>query len=304
LKPGAVSEIVATQGLRGEEHPVRLSGRTATAFAFACLLAGSALSQGSPDQNPSPHAVTTQTDPGDDAVTVSNWNLDDVGLDDTFDTVGEEDWRPATDLDALDKAHEAYLKNTDLQLERPEWEAEALPPPPPPPPWLKWLADLLSALAPIFVYLFYAIVIAVIGGILYFIFGEALRVRFGKSGAGKVDAEDDDLIDVRPDAAMARSLLEEADALARAGKFAEAVHLLLFRSIEDIQTRLEGGVPKSLTAREIGGLQDLPERAKRGLGPIIRIVERSFFGGREVDADGWQEARASYQDFAFGEAWA
>jgi len=283
---------------------VRLRGRTATAFALACLLAASALAQGSPGQNPSPHAVPAQVEPREDTVTVSNWNLDDVGIDDTFDAEGEEDWRPATDLDALDKAHEAYLKNTDLQLERPEWEEAALPPPPPPPPWLKWLADLLSALSPLFGYLFIAIIIAVIGGVLYFIFGEALRVRFGKSGAGKVDEADDELIDVRPDAAMARGLLEEADALARAGKFAEAVHLLLFRSIEDIQTRLEGGVPKSLTAREIGDLQHLPERAKHGLGPIIVIVERSFFGGREVDADGWQEARASYQDFAFGEAWA
>jgi hypothetical protein len=283
---------------------VRLRGRTATAFALACLLAASALAQGSPGQNPPPHAAPVQVEPSEDTVTVSNWNLDDVGKDDTFDAEGEEDWRPATDLDALDKAHEAYLKNTDLQLERPEWEEAALPPPPPPPPWLKWLADLLSALSPLFGYLFIAIIIAVIGGVLYFIFGEALRVRFGKSGAGKVDKEGDDLIDVRPDAAMARSLLEEADALAKAGKFAEAVHLLLFRSIEDIQTRLEGGVPKSLTAREIGDLQHLPERAKHGLGPIIVIVERSFFGGREVDAEGWQEARASYQDFAFGEAWA
>lgn len=279
---------------------MRLRGRTATAFALACLLAASALAQGSPGQNPSPHAVPAQVEPP----TASDWNFDDAEMDDTYDSDSGEDWHPGTDLNALDKAHEAYLKNTDLQLERPEWEEAALPPPPPPPPWLKWLADLLSALSPLFGYLFIAIVVAVIGGVLYFIFGEALRVRFGKSGAGKVDAADDELIDVRPDAAMARGLLEEADALARAGKFAEAVHLLLFRSIEDIQTRLEGGVPKSLTAREIGDLQHLPERAKHGLGPIIVIVERSFFGGREVDADGWQEARASYQDFAFGEAWA
>ena len=54
----------------------------------------------------------------------------------------------------------------------------------------------------------------------------------------------------------------------------------------------------------LSGLQNLPERAKRGLGPIIRIVERSFFGGRPVDSDGWLEARASYEDFAFGEGWA
>ena len=81
------------------------------------------------------------------------------------------------------------------------------------------------------------------------------------------------------------------------------MHLLLFRSIEDIQTRIEIGVPRSLTAREIGKLGFLPDRARTALSPIIAIVERSFFGGRDVDESGWHTARASYEDFAFGEQW-
>ncbi|MBB41430.1 MAG: hypothetical protein CMF01_15225 [Hyphomonas sp.] len=268
--------------------------RTGTALALACLLAGTvpagaAYAQETPDRN-TPHTGSVADSSND--VFDDGYEYDD------------EDWRPQTDLDALDRAHADYLKRRDMQLERPEWEAEPLTPPDPPPRWLQWLGDLLSNMSPLFQFLFYAMIAAVVAGFLYFVFGEALRVRFGRSGKGKVDIADDVLIDVRPDAGMARGLLEEADALAKAGKFAEAVHLLLFRSIEDIQTRLEGGVPKSLTAREIGGLQHLPARAKRGLGPIIVIVERSFFGGRPVDSEGWQEARASYEDFAFGEGWA
>ena len=282
---------------------MRLRLRTGTALTLACLFAASALAQAPDGGNNASHRLPSQ----------DGWSDDDT-YDDTYydsadaDTAGWEDddgiWRPHTDLAALDKAHAAYLKRSDLQLERPEWEAPPLPPPKPLPPWLSWLGNLLNGMAPLFQLLFYAIVVLVIGGFLYFVFGEALLIRFGKSGAGKVTDGDDVLVDVRPDAAMARSLLEEADALARSGKFAEAVHLLLFRSIEDIQSRLDGGVPKSLTAREIGGLRHLPERARRGLGPIIAIVERSFFGGRDVDAEGWQEARASYEDFAFGEGWA
>ena len=280
---------------------MRLRLRTGTALALVCLLAGipaagSATAQGAGDRN-TPHTAPVETHPS--SATDDIW---DAAADD--DAYEDEDWRPQTDLDALDRAHADYLKRRDMQLERPEWEAEPLAPPNPPPRWLKWLGDLLGNLSPLFQFLFYAVIAAVIFGFLYFVFGEAIRVRFGRRGEGKIDEGDDILIDVRPDAGMARGLLEEADALARAGKFAEAVHLLLFRSIEDIQTRLEGGVPKSLTAREIGGLQHLPERAKRGLGPIIRIVERSFFGGRPVDSEGWQEARASYEDFAFGEGWA
>ena len=41
----------------------------------------------------------------------------------------------------------------------------------------------------------------------------------------------------RPEAAPVRSWLEEADALAAKGRFAEAIHHLLLRSVEDIARR-------------------------------------------------------------------
>ncbi len=208
---------------------------------------------------------------------------------------------------ALAEAHAAYLRNGQLQLERPENIPE---PPPPPPSTPDWLTAIGNFLAPIFNFigailplLFWGAVGLAVLGILYFLFAEALNARFGKDGKGKLDEGDDVLVDIRPDEASARSLLERADALAREGKFAEAVHLLLFHSIQDIQSRLENGVPNSLTAREIGGLDKLPEVARQALQPIIFIVEKSFFGGRAVNEDGWQEARTSYENFAFGEGW-
>jgi hypothetical protein len=222
-----------------------------------------------------------------------------------IDAVDAEDFEDAleTDLDAVNRAHTAYLADSALQLERPEQDFEP-PPPRPTPPWLRAIADFLRALGPVFQAIFWAAVALVVAGILYFLFGEAIRLRFGGRAKQNDKPQDDILQDLRPDAAAAHSLLDEADALARQGRFAEAVHLLLFRSIEDIQQRLEGGVPVSLTAREISGLGRLPDRAKRALGPIIQVVERSHFGGRAVDAEGWHEARRSYQAFAFGEGWA
>ncbi|MBK8199451.1 MAG: DUF4129 domain-containing protein [Acidobacteria bacterium] len=235
-------------------------------------------------------------------IDVPEWpGPDDADIDST--TAENTDDALVTDLALVDRAHAAYLKDSELQLVRPEQDID-IPPPKPPPSWLKAIADFLQALGPVFQFVFWAAVVLIVAGLLYFIFGEAIRLRFGGRQKNKVKAEDDVLQDLRPDAAAARSLLDEADALARQGRFAEAVHLLLFRSIEDIQDRVEGGVPTSLTAREIAGLGKLPERAKRGLRPIIQVVERSFFGGRPVDAAGWQEARQSYEDFAFGEGWA
>ena len=208
-----------------------------------------------------------------------------------------------TDLDRLRQAHAAYLKDGALQLTRPEQEDIPFEPREPP-GWLKAIGDFLDSLGPVFRVIFYIAIAAIVAGLLYFLFGEAVRMRLGFKPKVKDKTEDDILPDIRPDADRARSLLEEADALAREGRFAEAVHLLLFRSIEDIQERLEGGVPTSLTAREIAGLGSLPDRAKRALRPIIQIVESSFFGGRNVDAGGWQNARRSYEEFAFGEGWA
>ncbi len=207
-----------------------------------------------------------------------------------------------TDLAAVDAAHADYLRRTDLQLTRPESDVD-LTPPAPPPFWLQAVARFLESLGPVFQWIFYAAVAAVAFGVLYFLFGEALRMRLGLRKDRIAKGREDDLIDFRPDAARARSLLEEADALARAGRFAEAVHLLLFRSIEDIQEKLDGGVPTSLTAREIARFDRLPVHARSTLEPVIRIVEHSFFGGRPVDQNGWTTARASYEDFAFGGAW-
>lgn len=208
-----------------------------------------------------------------------------------------------TDTEALQRAHAAYLRDGALQLTRPERQDTPVEPPAPP-GWLQAIGRFLESLGPVFAALFWIAVAAIVAGLLYFLFGEAIRMRLGFGKKPRERAEDDILTDIRPDAERARSLLEEADALARQGRFAEAVHLLLFRSIEDIQERLDGGVPTSLTSREIAGLSRLPDRARRALRPIIQIVENSFFGGRGVDAEGWRNARQSYEDFAFGEGWA
>lgn len=237
----------------------------------------------------------------DNPAALSSDSGDEVYLDDL--EPGESDTPTVTtDLDAVDRAHAAYLKDNELQLVRPEEDLQVQPPAEPP-GWLRAFGRFLEALGPVFEVIFWIAVGLVVAGLLYFLFGEAIRLRFGGRSKAKTKPQDDVLQDLRPDAAAARSLLDEADALAGQGRFAEAVHLLLFRSIEDIQARVEGGVPTSLTAREIAALGKLPERAKRGLKPIIHVVERSFFGGRAVDAEGWQEARRSYEEFAFGEGW-
>ncbi len=230
------------------------------------------------------------------------WPLDDAGVD------GRADVEPIGEA-RLDDLLATYAANEDLQTERPVTEPEPLPEhrPRSRSPFFAAIGDFFAGLfrfiGSIAGYLIAVVIAGVILYGLYLMYGEGLSLRRKQRQAE--DAPDvSEIPDYRPNAEAASALLGDADELAAQGRYAEAVHLLLFRSIDDIRKRRQGGVPKSLTAREIGGLAGLPGAVRSALSPIISIVERSFFGGHPVDAEGWAHARSSYEAFAFGEAWA
>lgn len=104
----------------------------------------------------------------------------------------------------------------------------------------------------------------------------------------------------RPDAAHALQLLEEADRLASEGRFDEATHLLLQRSVAQIAEARPDLVPPSVTARELAGLPALPDQARHAFATIAARVERSLFALRQLSAADWHEARAAYAQFALG----
>ena len=107
--------------------------------------------------------------------------------------------------------------------------------------------------------------------------------------------------DWSPDRAAAVALLEDADRLAGEGRYAEAVHLLLQRSVGHIaEARPDWLLPAS-TAREIAAFPMLPERARQAFGTIATRVERSLFALRELQREDWSVARAAYADFALAD---
>jgi hypothetical protein len=115
------------------------------------------------------------------------------------------------------------------------------------------------------------------------------------------DGEQDD--GWRPDMAGARNLLREADALAEAGKFDEAVHLLLERSLQDIAKKRPGTLKPAQTARAIARLEALPVPAQQALSTIVALVERSLWAAQPIGHSEWQQARTAYEQFAFGDHW-
>jgi hypothetical protein len=213
---------------------------------------------------------------------------------------------PAPSQEALRTAQDRLMADPSLQF-----SFDKAPPPPPDTHLPHWLEVVLRAIGQFIVWIgqglgwvFIAGLTAALLIVLAFIVREFIRARWPnllKKKPAKLKVARPDW---RPTEAVARALLDEADRLAAAGAYAEAARLLLHRSIEEIEGRRPRLVRPALTSREIGGLQDIPETARTTFAAIAAVVERSFFGGRDVDAAGFAECRRTYEAFAFPGAWA
>jgi hypothetical protein len=192
----------------------------------------------------------------------------------------------------LAEAHKALLKTPGVQFDFQGMQQ------PKPPDWLEPLMKFIQAIAPVLQVLFWGGLIVGVGLILLFLAREFVPETWFRGRKTVVPVSD-----WRPEPAKARALLEDADGLAAAGRFEEAIHLLLFRSIDDLVSRRPGAVRPAFTSRDIAGLEVLPGEARAAFARLAQAVERTFFGGRPADADAFGQARADYQAFAFAEGW-
>lgn len=196
---------------------------------------------------------------------------------------------------SLQDAHARVRADETLQF---AFEPERVPAPP---PWSDWLLRLIEALAPFLQYIFWGALALVIGAIALAVIREVVNRRSPRRIAAAAPAAP---VDLTPAPERALALLADADRLASEGRYAEAVHLLLLRSVADIEALRPTTVRPSMTSREIAGLPVLPAPARAAFTRVAEVVERSFFGGRPVDADGYGQCRSAYEAFAFPKAWA
>ena len=82
------------------------------------------------------------------------------------------------------------------------------------------------------------------------------------------------------------------------------MHLLLYRSVDDISDRRPGLVRPAMTSRELAGAHDLPTVARHAFSRIARAVEISLFGGRAIDEGAWKECRSAYAELTVPQNWA
>jgi len=193
------------------------------------------------------------------------------------------------------QVHTRLLAHTDLQFDFPRF---VRPEPP------EWLQAFLSALQPFLPVLKYAFWVAVTAGALLFVClaARALwrdgwpRERPDDNAAGAIP-------DWRPAPDSARLLLHDADAKAAEGHYGAAAHLLLLRSIQDIDAQRPALLKPALTSREIGALEQMPVAARTAFAFIACVVERALFAERAVGADEYIACRAQYARFAFSDTW-
>ena len=204
---------------------------------------------------------------------------------------------PFGDPANADAAHRALKGDASIQFDFPWFVPEQRQMP-------EWLRDVFRALGNFVewvgggwtVLMWIAIVLVVIA--LAFAIFPPLRAWLANRFAGRDEAGTTP--GWAPEASVARALLVEADALAAAGNFDEAVRLLLHRSVEDIERWRGDRLRPSWTSRDIAAIDALPDLARTVFGRIVADVERSLFAGHPLGQVDWERARSDYAGFALG----
>ncbi len=214
----------------------------------------------------------------------------------TSETIAVEDTQitmPSQAEADIESAFRTIKRNEVYQYEL----ADPIPKRPPSRFW-RWVGDLLESifkvLGPLLKIIFYLGIGGLVLGALYLIGRAIYETRFAKSDAE--EAEEPEIPLYQPAQAQARILLDEIDRLAEEGRYGEAVHTLLFRSIQDIDRNRPNVVRRSLTAREIGELTVLTREARTAFSTIAGVSELAHFGGEAVNKVGFEIARAAYAD--------
>jgi hypothetical protein len=202
---------------------------------------------------------------------------------------------PPPDPAAIDAAWKKVRADNSIQFDFPWRDVQ----PEPDSQWLEALARALDrffrAFGPFWEILFY-VTLALIALVLFVAFyppaRDAFLAFFRRRPAVEAPSE------WRPEPSAARALLKEAERLAAQGDYGEAVHLLLLRSIEDIERWRGAALAASLTSRDIAGVDALPDAARPVFARLVAMVERALFARHAVSADEWHDARDAYRSFA------
>ncbi len=87
----------------------------------------------------------------------------------------------------------------------------------------------------------------------------------------------------------------QADDLARAGRYAEAMHVLLLQSLREMRRQLKTTFSDSLTSREILRLVQLSDLGRNAFSKMIQGVEYTHFGNQDAGPADYETCCNYYQ---------
>jgi hypothetical protein len=206
----------------------------------------------------------------------------------------EPAWAQDTDAEGIRSETEKALEGGDIQRDAPLAERvrqhaddiakdpslQHEPPTPkaPPPPD----SDGSTIPPEIFLYLLIAVIAVALCIVAHHLYG---TYAFGRRVSKKVDQPLQVTTQpiIRPAGDTPLPNLDEIERLARAGAYAEAIHLMLLRALEALRRRLGTSWAKSLTSREIARRSELPATDRSALKMLVGAVEISRFGGKSAN---------------------
>jgi hypothetical protein len=135
------------------------------------------------------------------------------------------------------------------------------------------------------------VIIAVALGAVLYSFRDMIPLLRARGGESWAESEEIGADMARRDPTV---VLAAADELAREGRYAEAMHVLLLRGLADIRARLDEPFADSLTSREILRSTRLPERARDSLRDVVGRVEWTYFGEYPAGQEDYAACRVSF----------
>jgi hypothetical protein len=187
----------------------------------------------------------------------------------------------AQTLPEIEKARAAVMADGDLQLQLPSGTE-------PPGGWNFSLPEI-----PIPPALLWAILIAGVLAMVFYLLKDTLplwlRRREGNWRAPNLEGG-------RLQSRSAGEAMQAADELARQGRYVEAMHVLLLKSLADMRQQLRLHFAESLTSREILRKVVLSEAGQAALRDIVARVEWTYFGEHDAEESDYEACRGRFDE--------
>ena len=186
----------------------------------------------------------------------------------------------------IDQARKAAMERGAYQTDLPLGRGKR-------PPEGESMFGWLDALAPFMGFLIRAVAILAIAILLIFVVRSALdRLAENRAHAGEADRA---AVSIRGE--DFRIDMDEIRLLAGAGKFGEAIHALLLRTLQELCRLSALEIGQAKTSREI--LQEFPLESapRRDLAALVNATELAYFGLRDATDDDYRDCLSHFERF-------